>query len=285
MPKHSLRFDAIGTPWVIETATPLTLDIENLIKSRIEAFDKTYSRFRRDSLVLLAAKEAGIYTFPSDAEELFEFYETLYGLTQGKVTPLIGSVLENAGYDADYSFKALPQQELPGLHDALERNKSVIEVKIPVTIDVGAAGKGFLVDEVSKILDQAGIHEYVVDASGDMRHKGLSDNTVGLEHPLDPAKIIGSIGVLNKSLCASASNRRKWGEGQHHIFDPHTLTPANIIIATWVMADSAMVADGLATALFFTDPNVLRKEFSYEYVRMRSDGAIDYSPAFEGKLF
>lgn len=283
--KHSLRFDAIGTPWVIETAKPLPLKIENLLKERIDAFDKTYSRFRSDSLVTLAGKNPGIYTFPDDADVLFSHYEKLYELTQGKVTPLIGRVLENAGYGAGYSFQAVSQQELPGLHDAIERNKSVVEVKTPVTIDVGAAGKGYLVDELSAILDTEGVYEYVIDASGDIRHKGEGQNIVGLEHPIDPTKVIGSINVLNKSFCASASNRRKWGVDQHHIFDPHTLSPTNDVIATWVLADSTMVADGLATALFFTDPNMLRKEFSYEYVRMRSDGAIDYSPAFEGKLF
>jgi thiamine biosynthesis lipoprotein len=281
----SLQFEAIGTAWRIETPQPLTTGIEQSIRARIEAFDKTYSRFRGDSLVSRAAKENGIYTFPADAGELFSFYETLYRLTRGKVTPLIGGALERAGYDASYSLQARQQHRLPLLENAITRHNNILETKELVTIDVGAAGKGYLVDIICQLLDAADIAEYVVDASGDLRHKGTAENRVGLEHPLDATKVIGSIDVINRSFCASASNRRRWGEGLHHVFDPDSLAPTNEVIATWVMADSAMVADGLATALFFTDPNVLRKEFSYEYVRMRSDGAIDYSPAFEGKLF
>lgn len=285
MPKYKFDFEAIGTHWSIETAVVLTEALEATIRRRIEAFDKTYSRFRSDSLVSRISRGIGVYTFPEDMDVLFRFYETLYDVTNGKVTPLIGNVLENAGYDASYSFTKKKQEELPAWSDVLHRNGTILEVKKPVMLDVGAAGKGYLVDCVCEILDKAGLKDYVVDASGDLRHKGKRENKVGLEHPLDSTKVIGVIDVQNKSICASATNRRRWGGDQHHIFDPDTLQPTNDVMASWVIADTTMVADGLSTALFFTDPQVLRKTFEFEYVRMHVDGAIDYSPAFEGKLF
>ena len=285
MPKHNLEFEAIGTHWSIETSVTLPESLEVAIRTRIEAFDKTYSRFRKDSLISRISRNVGMYTFPKDMDVLFGFYEKLYDVTNGKVTPLIGSMLEKAGYDANYSFLAGEQQKLPAWGETLHRSGTILEVKKPITIDVGAAGKGYLVDLVCRLLDAADITEYVVDASGDLRHKGKGENRVGLEHPLDPTKVIGVIDVQNKSICASATNRRQWGDEQHHIFDPDLMQPTKHIIATWVLADSTMIADGLSTALFFTDPNVLRKSFQYEYVRMHDDGSIDYSPAFEGKLF
>lgn len=285
MQKRKIAFEAIGTQWSIETAEELPESSIAQIHERIEKFDATYSRFRQDSLVSRISKNEGIYVFPDDAIELFEFYEHLYDATSGKVTPLIGGALERAGYDADYSFQAKPRQPVPKLHDVIVRRGNTLEVKKPVTIDVGAAGKGYLVDLIAGLLDYAGIEEYIIDASGDMRHEGKMENNVGLEHPNDPTKVIGAIDVMNKSFCASASNRRRWGNGIHHIFDPDTLSPTNDIIATWVMADSAMVADGVATSLFFTDPEILQREYEYAFVRMHADGAIDYSPAFEGKLY
>lgn len=48
-------------------------------------------------------------------------------------------------------------------------------------IDVGAAGKGYLVDIVSEILRQAGHTRFVVDAGGDLRHAGEHGLHVGLE--------------------------------------------------------------------------------------------------------
>ena len=285
MPKHSLQFEAIGTYWSIETDLPLPNELKEKIHSRIEAFDKTYSRFRGDSLISKIAKSAGIYTFPDDARELFEFYKKLYDTTDGKVTPLIGGMLEKAGYDAEYSFTPRPQERILSWDEVLDFNGNLLKVDAPVTIDVGAAGKGYLVDIICQLLDEAGFDEYVVDASGDIRHKGVFENKVGLEHPFEAGKVVGVIDIQNKSLCASAVNRRTWGDGQHHIFDPDLMTPTDEIIATWVVADSTMLADGIATALFFTEPAKLRKEFAYEFLRIHKDGAIDYSPAFEGKLF
>ena len=285
MPKHSITFEAIGTQWVIETVRLLPDEVTDQIHARIESFDKTYSRFRKDSLVTTISKQPGIYTFPDDAVLLFDFYDALYEVTDAKVTPLIGGMLEKAGYDADYTFHQHTQVALPAWGDVVERRNTILKVKHPVMLDVGAAGKGYLVDCVCELLDAAGVEDYVVDASGDLRHKGVLENAVGLEDPRDPSKVIGVIDIMNKSLCASATNRRTWGSNQHHIFDPDAMEPVKDVISTWVIADSTMIADGIATALFFTDPQVLSDRFQYEYVRMYANGAIDYSPMFEGRLF
>jgi thiamine biosynthesis lipoprotein len=57
----SFEFEAIGTHWKIDL-DPGGKDLEEIqtqIKSRIEIFDKTYSRFREDSLVAQISKESG----------------------------------------------------------------------------------------------------------------------------------------------------------------------------------------------------------------------------------
>jgi thiamine biosynthesis lipoprotein len=279
-----MRFEAIGTHWLITTKDTLASDIQQSILDRIETFDQTYSRFRKDSLITKIAQKAGEYTFPKDAKILFDFYRKLYDLTDGKVTPLIGKTLENAGYDAEYSLQPKPQVEVPRWDDVLEINGVTLVAKKPVTLDFGAAGKGYLVDIICQLLDDAKIDDYIVDASGDLRHKGTMENRVGLEDPRQSGTVIGVVDVQNQSLCASATNRRTWGK-YHHVFDPDTKDSTKAIVATWVITDSAMVADGIATSLFFVSPSVVRNAFTYEYVRMHVDESIDYSPTFEDKLF
>jgi thiamine biosynthesis lipoprotein len=285
MLKHNYSFEAIGTQWSIETNVPFSDSLKKSIDDRIGAFDSTYSRFRNDSLVTRIAKKAGEYTFPDDAVKLFDFYKTLYAITDGKVTPLIGDMISRAGYDAAYSLKPQPQKPIFKWDEAMSWHAQTLTTTQPIILDVGAAGKGYLIDIIAAILGEHSVIEYVIDGSGDIRHSGSSKNTVGLEHPTNPRKILGAVEVQNKSLCASASNRRAWGEGMHHIFDPDDMAPTQTIIATWVLADEAMVADGLATALFFTEPNRLREVFDFEYVRMRANGSVDYSAFFKEKLF
>lgn len=152
-------------------------------------------------------------------------------------------------------------------------------------VDVGAAGKGHLVDLVTTLLTDAGHGQVVVDASGDLRHTGPAPTRVGLDHPTRPGHVVGVVELRNQSLCASATTRRTWGPGLHHILDARTGTPTRDVVATWVIADTAAVADALATALFFTDPTTLAAEFDFTYVRMNTSGHLDASTDLPGEVF
>jgi thiamine biosynthesis lipoprotein len=282
---HKWQFTALGTGWSLETEHSLAMDVRSEIRQRIDTYEATYSRFRPDSLVAQLAQKAGTVEFPEDVVPLMELYECLYKSTGGRMTPLIGRTLEAAGYDAGYSFQSRQQQPVPDWQAVLRRERTHLTATIPLTLDVGAAGKGYLVDIVAGILHAAKIHDYVIDASGDVLHEGRSENRIGLEHPHDPSMVIGVVDVRNRSLCASATNRRAWGNGMHHIFDPHTQAPVRGVVATWVIAKTALVADGLATALFFAESEALSHVYDFEYVRMFEDGSLDYSANFSGELF
>lgn len=198
---HKEAFDAIGTKWQVESLDRLSDALLADIYHCIEQYDRTYSRFRSDSLVTKVAHQAGAYQFNEDSIELMGFYKTLYDITEGKVTPLIGSALSNAGYDSTYSLKQQKQSALPTWNEAMQWNSTLLTTSQPIILDIGAAGKGHLIDKISELLDRHHIDEYVIDASGDLLHKGGSENVVGLEHPHDPSKIIGTISIQNASMC------------------------------------------------------------------------------------
>ena len=279
----SKRFEAIGTQWEIVTSSPLHAEQWQAIQQTIETFDATYSRFRPDSLVSHIAQKPGSYTFPASFEHLFSLYERLYDATDGCVTPLIGNTLADMGYDAAYSLKPKSIiRSIPPL-SSITRHGPTIITREPVTIDIGAAGKGFLVDEVATLLNTFEL-EYVIDASGDIRVSTRWKERIGLENPHDASRVIGVANVQGQSLCGSAPNRRTWGNGLHHIIDPRTSKSVRGVQATWVVADTAFVADGLATALFFTDPTSLH-DFEFTYVRLMDDNTLQYSTNFSGELF
>ena len=110
MNSHQLTFEAIGTKWVIEIYSEISEDqktqITQNVRELIEEFDKTFSRFRKDSVVTQMSKKAGVYQMPDYALPLLSLYQKLYQLTDGAVTPLIGNVLVDAGYDHTYSLKS-----------------------------------------------------------------------------------------------------------------------------------------------------------------------------------
>lgn len=286
----SHQFEAIGTRWDIRILERIESErwsgLVDVIRRRIEAFDKSYSRFRNDSLVARMAHRAGRYELPPDGDRLLQFYEQLYEATAGKVTPLIGQIMEASGYDASYSFSKQELRRPPAWEDVLSYEKGVLTLLRPALIDFGAAGKGGLVDIVSELIETAGIRSYVVNAGGDIRYRSAASEMleIGLENPLDGGEAVGIARLGNGSLCASAGSKRQWGNF-HHIIDPQTLESPSQVLAAWVIADETMTADGLATALFFADPAELQQEFSFSYAVLHQGMELQHSADFPAKIF
>lgn len=288
-----LEFDAIGTSWEIDTPAPVVPDLKESILDLVERFDGIYSRFRGDSIVTRIARAAdgGTFNFPADAVSMFELYDRLHSATDGAVDPLVGRDLEMMGYDGDYSL--VPDKEAmsclakqrPDWRRDVMRDDSSVTVRTPLVIDLGAIGKGTLVDRIAGLLSAHSLDAFVVDGSGDMHHRGDVAIDVGLEHPLDPGMMIGIAKLQNGSICASASNRRRWGDGLHHVLDGRTGRPTTDVIATWAVAADTATADGLATALFFGLPSRLMTTFDFSFVRMFADGRVEVSDNFHGEVF
>lgn len=279
------RFDAIGTGWQLDTAVPIDATLQDAIAARIEDFDRTWSRFREDSLVTRIAAEPGVWELPDDAPELFDLYRRLYTATGGAMSPLVGRALDNLGYDRAYSLRPAGRPiAAPAWDDAVAWDGHALTTIRPVSIDVGAAGKGYLVDIVSGMLEAAGHEDFTIDGSGDIRRHGPTPIRVALEHPLDTTKAIGVV-TVDAAICSSATNRRSWADGLHHVIDATTGLPIDGVIATWAIAATALEADGLATALFFADPARLEAEFDFSWARMRSTGTVEFSPHIHGEIF
>lgn len=282
---HNWRFNAIGTSWQIETADVIARDVRKKIEDTIEEFDSIYSRFRDNSLVSMIASKPGTYELGEDSEKLAKLYKQLYEATDGRMTPWVGESLSSAGYDNDYSLVPAEPVVAPAWDESLIWSGKQIRTKKPAVLDIGAAGKGMLIDKIAQVLEENGLNQYVVDGSGDIRYRGEIEQRIGLENPYDASAVIGMAIIKDASICASAINRRRWANGWHHVLDGHTGRPVNGVVATWVVATDTAIADGLATALFFVKANRLVDIADFQYVRLLANGKIEYSKNFVGQLY
>lgn len=285
----SIAFDAIGTAWTVDSGQQYddaaSQRLEAAVLARIETFDRAYSRFRADSLVTAMASSAGDYQLPPDAPRLMAMYRQLYDLTDGAMTPLIGQVLSDAGYNADYSLRPGTLQQPPSWDEVLEYDGACgLRLMQPALLDFGAAGKGYLADLIGEVLAGQGVTEYFVDAGGDIVRRGTGVLRVGLEHPDHTGQVIGVAELGVGSLCGSAGNRRVWAQ-YHHIIDPQLLSSPRHIRALWVYAADGLTADALATALFFAPPERLKAAFDFEYAIISPDMKLVHSPGFPADFF
>jgi len=111
--------------------------------------------------------------------------------------------------------------------------------------------KGLAVDTAARELRP--FRNFAIDAGGDLYLAGHNPQgmpwSVGIRHPRRDGELAHTVHVSNKAVCTSGDYER--GE---HILDPRTRTPVQTVASATVIADSAMLADALATAVFVLGP-------------------------------
>lgn len=292
-PLKKISYESMGTSWSISFfEVPSGQTIEDTvaeIQRESEAFNQLYSRFVPNSLVLhIAESPAGTFEVPEDFMRMLSLYQALYSASAKRLNPLIGFTISDLGYDSTYSLtKKDVVRTTPDLFETVRVvDKNHIETTAPVLVDFGALGKGYFVDRIVEILREHGFTHFLVDGSGDLFYETPHHIpiTIGLEDPHDTKKVIGTIALAGGALCGSAGNRRAWS-GRHHILDPYTGDSPTEIVATWVAAPRAALADALATCLFFVTPESVPSLYEFEYLIMNKERRVRYSPKFPLTLF
>lgn len=302
---------ATGTTWRILTAAPLGPGLRTSLGRRIDAFEDVWSRFRPGSLVRALARgaprepcdtapDALVVDLPAGSGRLLDLYDRLHRATDGRLDPLVGSDLVELGYDQALTFRVRDgaasrvgaANDRPSWAAVASHCGDRLRLSEPALVDVGAAGKGFLADCLGGWLLEAGVEEFLIDASGDLLVRTHEPVRIGLEEPGRPDHRPGVIGVVELTrgaVCASGTHRRRWGPTMHHLLDALTGLPVGgprAVLATWAVAADAATADALATCLFLAAPEALADAgFRFECALLRQDGTAAASRGLPGRLF
>jgi len=128
----------------------------------------------------------------------------------------------------------------------------------PTALDLSGIAKGFGVDELSRVLDAAGIAAHLVGIDGEMRARGEKPDgkpwTVAVERPEPGVRAVhGLLALVDCAVATSGDYRHFRGAGADrvaHTIDPRTGRPVrNAVASVTVLAPTAMVADAAATAV------------------------------------
>ncbi len=133
-----------------------------------------------------------------------------------------------------------------------------------VYIDLSAIAKGYGVDQVAKLLEKAGISNYLVEIGGELRARGLKPDgsrwKIAIEAPLaGERKVQRIIEVRDVGIATSGDYRNYFEENGirfSHTIDASTGMPINHRLASvTVLADDCATADALATAMMVLGPD------------------------------
>lgn len=264
---RTYEFDAIGTHWWLEILSEGQEFSDSLIQTltaTAEQFDRRYSRFRDDSLIAELARTGRISHPPAEMVRMLEFAREMYGVSGGVFDITVGNDLHCMGYG-----KRIQARDTNTSKFWDEATIAPSEIILPgeIMLDFGGFGKGWLIDQFARDMKLAGIREFIVNGGGDLYVESARPIEFALENPYNPSERIGSIRIARGALAGSNTLNRTWQDGdttRHHIIDPVTHLPSESdVVASYVAASSALIADTMATMLIIKPD--LERELAHRY--------------------
>lgn len=117
-------------------------------------------------------------------------------------------------------------------------------------IDLGAIAKGYAVESARSLLLKKGAKSGMIDMRSSISVFGPKTWKVGIQHPRDKEKLIGTIELKHgQSLATSGDYERS-----KHIIDPRTGKPASGCQSVTLIGKDATETDALSTAVFVLGP-------------------------------
>jgi thiamine biosynthesis lipoprotein len=122
-------------------------------------------------------------------------------------------------------------------------------------VTLNSIGQGFIADRIAAMLGEEGFTHVYADL-GETRligdHPDGRPWRIGLRDPKNPAHFARTLDLEDIGLAVSGGYGTQFDDTgrYHHIFDPRTGLSATKMTAIAVTAPSAMIANGLATAIY-----------------------------------
>ena len=269
------EFDAIGTHWWCEIldGADMPEGAKRDFEKYTAEFDRLYSRFREDSLITELTRTGKLNNPPQEFLDMLDYAENLKRETDGAFDVMVGNDLQRLGYKGVDARSELSSR-------SIKWSPSEIAVPVGIIVDLGGIAKGWMIDRYAEIMREYGVDRFIINGGGDLYCQ--SDNPVefALEHPYDPKQMIGTVNIVRGALAASSVVKRSWRDAEstmHHIVDPMTHEPTNNgVVASFVVADNALIADSLATVLIVR-PELeakLKERYDLETYIIRQDQLV-----------
>jgi FAD:protein FMN transferase len=261
------KFKALGSVCEIQLYHDSSSEVKKIlevVRSEVDRFEETYSRYRPSSWLSQVNREAHQHCFKLNSEmtSLFSWAKSWWERSSGYFDPTAGVLNQLWKFKGQLNEQHLPTiaqvQSVLGLIGYEKVNLSVNGLQFAlagVQIDLGGFGKEYLVDLVADMLSARGIKNCLVNFGGDLRAVGGHHNgdpwEVGISHPNEPSKPFTIYRLKDASLASSGDYQRFMvlkNQRYSHILNPKTGFPVQgDIRAVTVVAKKCADAGVLAT--------------------------------------
>lgn len=293
--RHALNGPTMGTRWSALLHAPASVDPEPIrrrLADCVDEVDRQMSTWKADSDLMRINRApvgrwlpvpAALMQVLARGVEIGQRSQGAFDIGMGDAVAAWGFGLQEA--DSRAIRAALHSPRAPA-HEVLELDPGTLRLRkhAPVALDLSGIAKGYAVDRMMAVLEEADIPDALVGLDGDLRARGTRPDgrawTLALERPDHAARAPLSILELTDSAVATSGDYRHWvqvGDRRlSHVMDPARGGPlADAPASVTVLTATCMDADAWATALMVSGVRrgeVLAREYGLTAIFVDRDG-------------
>ncbi|QJI45558.1 FAD:protein FMN transferase [Pseudomonas sp. ADAK2] len=265
---------------------PAPKDVRVEVEKILADVDRQMSTYRSDSDIErfndLPANRC--QTMPAPVLELVRVGEQLSLLSEGSYDLTVEPLMNLWGFGPQAREEKVPSAEALAEvmrrvgHTHLRIDGDQLCKDAAVEVDFNSIAAGYSVDTIAARLEAMGIHDYLVEATGELKAAGKkldgSAWKIALEEPRDDQQVAERIINVDGYGVSTSGDYRNYfeqnGRRYSHTVDARTGVPITHNLASvTVINPSTLMADGLSTLLLILGP-----ERGWDYAQKHNIGAF-----------
>jgi len=272
--------------YVRHAGLPALKDVQPEVEKILADVDQQMSTYRSDSDIErfndLPANHC--QKMPEPVLKLIRVGEQLSEQSEGSYDLTVEPLLNLWGFGPQARQEKIPtaealaevRQRVGYQHLRIDRDQLCKDAAVEV--DFNSIAAGYAVDSIAAKLDAMGIHNYLAEATGELKATGRkldgSSWRIALEEPRDDQQIAQKVIVVDGFGVSTSGDYRNYfqqdGRRYSHTFDARTGAPVlHTLASVTVIHPSALMADGLSTLLLILGP-----ERGWDYAQAHDIGAF-----------
>ncbi|WP_223529563.1 FAD:protein FMN transferase [Pseudomonas sp. GL-R-19] len=280
----------MGSTYSIKYVRHAGLPAQDEVRVQVEQIladiDRKMSTYRSDSDIerFNALPANRCQAMPASILELVRVGEQLSVQSDGSYDLTVEPLLNLWGFGPQARGEKVPSAEALAEarqrvgHEHLRIEGDRLCKDAAVEVDFNSIAAGFTVDTIAARIEEKGIHDYLVEVTGELKAAGKKPDgspwRIALEEPRDDRQVAERVIVVDGYGLSTSGDYRNYFEqdGQRfsHTFDARSGAPVSHRLASvTVIHPSALMADGLSTLLLILGP-----ERGWDYAEKHAIGAF-----------
>jgi thiamine biosynthesis lipoprotein len=247
-------------------------DLQEAVQAAFDGVNRRMSLYRADSELTRFNRAQGDVALSEDLWRVVAAGQEVAAATHGAFDMTVAPLVVRWGFGPAPRGSIPPGEEIRTIrartgHHALQLDggrRLASKRRADLELDLGGIAKGYGVDLAASALEAAGAEDYMVEAGGEVRTRGLNANgqpwRIGVEQPdALPQRARLVVPLSGRAMATSGDYRNyfeAYGRRYSHEIDPRTGAPIDHrLCSVTVVAPDCMRADALATALLVLGPD------------------------------